>query len=371
MPLKKIKDILIYKDKRFYSTFPNVIKLKDNTLIVSFRQAPHRIETHGDLTHNDPASKAVYVTSKDNGKTWDKNVSVIYDHFFHGVQDPSMNYLEDGTILSMFFTWKYGEKSDFPNETRIMHAGYSDYVAMMIDTYSTRSYDNGKTWEKPILVDYYKKESKIAVRGNCVVLDDGSLILAIAWYNNDFTKRLNDIIRSEDQGKTWERLYTFRKIENLFMTEPNLFRTKSGKIVCMMRTHQEDENRNIYDDGNNDMAYMYYSESLDDGITWSDPKKTPYTSPSPFEAIQLNSGNVLMTYGYRYKPYGIKAILLDGEMSNIESAKEIQIRNCCTNHDLGYTRSVQLPNDDILVTYYMYDEVDNIRHIEGTILREV
>ncbi len=371
MGLKKIKDILVYKDARYYSTFPNIIKLKDGTLLVSFRQAPNRLETYGDITHGDPASKGVFVTSKDNGQTWDSDVSIIHDHFFFGVQDPCVNYLNDGTILSTFFMWKFGEANDYPNATRKMHAGYSGYTMFLQDAHTTRSYDGGKTWEKPLKIDFYGKETTNTVRGNVANLPDGSIVLAVAGYNDVMNLRRVSIIQSYDQGKTWKRLNTLPVVPNAFIGEPNLFLTKGGKLVCMLRTHLEDENRNVYDDGNNDMAYMHYSESLDNGKTWSEPKKTPYTSPSPFEAIQLKSGNVLMTYGNRYKPYGIKAILLDGEMNNIKSAKEMQIRDCGINHDLGYTRSVQLPNDDILVVYYMYDEFDNVRHIEGTILREI
>jgi len=370
MKLTKIKDMVIYKDDRYYSTFPNIIKRDDNTLMVSFRQAPHRLPTYGDITHGDPASKGVYILSKDNGLTWDKNVSIIYDHFFYGVQDPCLNYLKDGTILSTFFMWKFGEITDFPNNSRNMHSGYSEYTMFLKDAHSTRSYDGGKTWEKPIKIDYFGKESLNTVRGNVVQFDDDSILLAVASYSDDIFKRHINIIKSKDQGKTWEKLSQIPSLGTTFMGEPNLFKTKSGKLVCLIRSHIQDDKRNVYDDGNNDMAYMHYSTSLDNGKTWSTPTKTPYTSPSPFEAIQLKSGNVLMTYGHRYSPYGIKAILLDGEMNNIENAKEIQIRDCDTNHDLGYTRSVQLPNDDILVVYYMYDKKDNIRHIEGTIIRE-
>ena len=370
MGLKKIKDIVIYKDKRYYSTFPNIIKTQDGKLMVSFRQAPHRLDTYGDITHGDPASKGVFITSKDNGQTWDKDVKIVYDHFFYGVQEPCMNCLKDGTILATFFMWKFGEVIDYPNATYLMHAGYYEHAMFLKDSFTTRSHDNGKTWDKPIKIDYFGKESLNTVRGNAIELNDGSILLAVSGYHDDFDKRDNSIIKSKDNGKTWELVNRIPIQKNLYFVEPNLFKTKSGKIVCTLRTQALNDKRNIYDDGNMDMAHMHYVVSYDEGKTFSTPKKTPYSSPSPFEAIQLKSGNVLMTYGHRYSPYGIKAILLDEEMNNIESAKEMQIRDCCINHDLGYTKSVQLPNDDILVVYYMYDKEDNIRHIEGTILRE-
>jgi hypothetical protein len=138
----------------------------------------------------------------------------------------------------------------------------------------------------------------------------------------------------------------------------------------MLRTHLNIPDRNAYQDGNMDMTPMHVCYSYDNGKTWSALVKTKYTSPSPFHALQLKSGNVLMTYGHRYSPYGIKAVLLDGEFKNLHEAGEVLIRDDGVNHDLGYTSSVLMPNGDILVTYYIFHKEDTRRYIGGTILRE-
>lgn len=38
--LRKIKDVIIYKDSLFYSAFPSVVKRPDGELLVAFRRAP-------------------------------------------------------------------------------------------------------------------------------------------------------------------------------------------------------------------------------------------------------------------------------------------------------------------------------------------
>ncbi len=241
----------------------------------------------------------------------------------------------------------------------------------MMDAHTIRSIDNGNTWDDPICIEYPEKSGERAsVRGNSVELDDKSIIMGISTYYRDYDKRVIRLVKSPDYGKTWEKLNDILHPEGHFMGEPNLFRTKSGKLVCMMRTHLNVPDRNVYEDGNDDLSPMHVSYSYDDGKTWTSPEKTKYTSPSPFHALQLSSGNVLMTYGHRYSPYGIKAVLLDGEFENIHSAEEILIRDDGVNHDLGYTSSVQMPNGNILVTYYIFHKNDTRRYIAGTILRE-
>ena len=40
--VKKIKDVIIYKDTMFYSAFPSAVKLSNGEILVSFRRAPDR-----------------------------------------------------------------------------------------------------------------------------------------------------------------------------------------------------------------------------------------------------------------------------------------------------------------------------------------
>ncbi|HRX41418.1 MAG TPA: sialidase family protein [Clostridia bacterium] len=368
--LRKIKDIVVYKDEN-YNSFPNAIKLNDGTVMVGFRQAPDWQAMYNDVTHGDPSSIGVFVKSRDNGETWDSKPSLIQRHFYYGIQDPCLNYLSDGIVLATFFMWKFTEKSVPVTDSAKPHFVNDNYDMEMMDAHTIRSTDNGLTWDRPVCIEYDGKNGdRASARGNVIELDDGSVLFGLPMYSKNMSERIIRIIKSSDKGKTWERLADIRKPCACMMGEPNLFRTKSGKIVCFIRTHLDGNGRNVYDDGNADLSPMHVAYSYDNGESWTVPIATKFCSPSPFQAVQLKSGNVLLSYGHRYSPYGIRVILLDGELTNLDSAEEMQIRDDGVNHDLGYTSSVQMDNGDILVTYYIFHKDDTRRYIAGTILRE-
>jgi sialidase-1 len=87
----------------------------------------------------------------------------------------------------------------------------------------------------------------------------------------------------------------------------------------------------------------------------------------PLNAFRLTDNRVLLTYGYRHKPYGIRARILNAECTDFKTASEIIIRDDGGSRDLGYTWPVQLDNNRVLVTYYFNLE-NGTRHIAGTIL---
>lgn len=104
--LRKLHDLVIYEDPRFYAAFPSMVKRADGELLVAFRRAPERrVLGEGRVTHTDPNSYLVLVRSKDNGRTWSKEPKLIYAHPFGGSQDPCMVQLRDGTILCTSYGW--------------------------------------------------------------------------------------------------------------------------------------------------------------------------------------------------------------------------------------------------------------------------
>lgn len=63
--VKKIKDVIIYKDTMFYSAFPSAVKLSNGEILVSFRRAPDRkVFKEKKNNHLDPNSYLVVVRSK-------------------------------------------------------------------------------------------------------------------------------------------------------------------------------------------------------------------------------------------------------------------------------------------------------------------
>ena len=87
----------------------------------------------------------------------------------------------------------------------------------------------------------------------------------------------------------------------------------------------------------------------------------------PYDATRLRDGRVFLIYGYRHKPYGIRARVLDPGCGDIDSAQEIVIREDGLSGDIGYPSATVLADGSVLATYYIYG-VDGVRHIAGSVL---
>src|SRR5262249_7927156 len=87
----------------------------------------------------------------------------------------------------------------------------------------------------------------------------------------------------------------------------------------------------------------------------------------PHHALGLADKRVLLVYGYRHTPFGIRARLLDPECRNINSAPEFIVRHDGGNGDLGYPWATSLSKQRVLVVYY-FNQGNGTRHIAGSVL---
>jgi len=166
------------------------------------------------------------------------------------------------------------------------------------------------------------------------------------------------ILRTTDAGESWEKLADIEHPNGC--VEPCLYLSPSGKLVVFIRSDRFDINDRT-------SAPLMTAESKDGGRTWSYPVERPFYSPSPFEAMRLQSGKVLVTYGHRFPPFGIRAFLLDGECENWEGVEENILRTDCEDEDIGYTSAVQLSDGKIMIFhYYMESETGGYRYIAAT-----
>ena len=76
---------------------------------------------------------------------------------------------------------------------------------------------------------------------------------------------------------------------------------------------------------------------------------------------------MFLVYGYRHKPYGIRARILNAECTDYSTAEEIIIRADGGSTDIGYPWTVMLDDNRVLVIYY-YNIENGTRHIAGSVL---
>jgi hypothetical protein len=81
----------------------------------------------------------------------------------------------------------------------------------------------------------------------------------------------------------------------------------------------------------------------------------------------LPDKRVLLVYGYRHAPFGVRARILDPECTDPASAPEIILRDDGGNGDLGYPWAALVSKHRALVVYY-FNKDDGTRYIAGTTL---
>ncbi|MEO2048833.1 MAG: hypothetical protein ABGX16_19930 [Pirellulales bacterium] len=67
--------------------------------------------------------------------------------------------------------------------------------------------------------------------------------------------------------------------------------------------------------------------------------------------LQLSDGRVLLVYGYRHQPYGIRARVLNAECTDVATASEMVLRDDGGSSDLGYPWATRTADGHVLVVY--------------------
>ncbi len=364
----------IYRDEQ-YVAFPCMAKMPDGKIACAFRHAKERQKEYGRVTHVDPTAKIGYIISNDGGKTFEKEFQTILDSE-RSEQDPCINVLSDGRIIASYFEWELvpiGQGADrwgkevFERYGRTLH---NTYDCFHIGIAYSISDDNGNTWKHYPTLRLEGLPVCSGVRGCIIELENGDLIMPFYGCLNPNESNRVGLLQSKDRGESWSHLSVMAfdpEHEKQFL-EPNIFRTKSGKIIGLFRTQSDFFKPNVKFDET--YLNLHISVSDDDGKTFGEVQEIEncWTS-SPVHALQLQSGNVLLTYGYRRKPYGIRGRICNGELTNISEAEEFILRDDGPNLDLGYPHAIQLDDGEILVSYYISDP-DGIRTIAVTRIRE-
>ncbi len=367
----------IYRDEE-YVAFPNLARLADGTVICAFRHAKERQKEYGKFTHIDPTAKDVYIVSNDGGESFGRTLNLIVDDEMSD-QDPCVNVLSDGRIIVTYFRWALapiGAGAERWGEQRFRDFGrYAEnkqFDCFPDGASYSISDDNGKTWRHMSQLIVEGAPSGIAVRGNIVELPNGDLLMP--YYGSLKLGQLSScgLLRSEDRGESWTpySIMAFDPECKKNFVEANIYRTDSGRIVGLYRT-QSDYQAAKRAGIPFDQTYLnlHISVSEDDGKTFGPLQEIENCwSSNPFHALRLSNGKVLLTYGYRREPFGIRARLCNAELTDISEAEELILRDDAPVGDLGYPHAIQMDNGDVLVAYYIAAQ-DRIRTIDVTRLK--
>jgi hypothetical protein len=357
--LSKLGDSIIYSDDKFYSCFPSVVRRKDGELIVAFRRAPNR-RLLGDTgyTHTDSNSYLVLVRSRDGGASWTTEPELIYAHPYGGSQDPCMVQLSDGSIVCASYLWTWTNRDSKTKAT--YHGGQFAYQG----GYVLRSLDGAKTWKGPFypppvpgrgLTTTFGSPLPAYNRGAMCQGKDGLLYWIVAYGKQGQSGHTDvHLMISSDRAETWRYSCVAATDVKAQFNETSLYETPKGDLVAFIRTAGLDD-------------HAVVARSRDRGKSFESWKDAGWQG-HPHHAIRLEDNRVLLVYGYRHPPFGIRARVLDPECTDFAAAPEFVIRDDGGGKDLGYPWAVALPGRKVLVTYY-FNREDGVRHIAGSLLR--
>ncbi|MBX3178557.1 MAG: exo-alpha-sialidase [Candidatus Hydrogenedentes bacterium] len=359
--LVKEKDIIIYSDDRFHSAFPSVVRRPDGELIVAFRRAPNRaLFGEKSTNHVDPNSYLVQVRSTDNAETWTADPALILAHPFGGSQDPCLIQLADNSILCASYGWALPRDDSWKAWGNVPNAaGF-----LFMGGYLVRSTDGGHAWSDliipPVLPD---NDTRIAFnqpetaynRGGMYQGKSGRVFWAVARhvFEEAGPRTENHLLTSDDGGLTWDYRAPIAQDPEVVFNEASIYETPKGDLVTFIRTAKF-----------NDHTVVARSTDGGQSFTWEDAGFQGH----PHYPLRLPDGRVLLVYGYRHKPMGIRARILNPECTDYKESAEIVLREDGGGSDLGYPWATLMADGRVLVCYYF--NVDNgTKHIAGTILR--
>lgn len=355
----KIKDVMIYEDPSFYSSFPSIVKRPDGELLLAFRRAPNRkIFGESNTSHVDPNSYLAGLRSKD-GEKWTKVPELIYAHPFGGSQDPCLLQLRDGTLLCASYGWAFVRPDGMEN---LKKPYFLAGGAVFLGGYLLRSKDGGANWDEPLYPPHIQPEINMNPMGDPVPAynrgalfegKSGRIFWAVAATHAPGKTSVH-LISSDDKGLTWKYKSPVAVDEKVNFNETSVYETPKGDLVAFLRTA-----------GFGDQACI--ARSKDGGKTFSKWESMGFQG-HPLNALRLPDNRVLITYGYRHKPYGIRARILNAECTDFATAPEMVLREDGGSGDIGYTWPVQLDKNRVLVVYY-FNKENGTRHIAGTILK--
>jgi len=358
--VRKVKDVVIYEDAQFYSAFPSVIKRPDGELLLAFRRAPDRriFREIKYLTHVDPNSYLVMIRSHD-GEIWTKEPELIYAHPFGGSQDPGLLQLHDGTLLCTGYGWAFIKPEGVENLKKPLLFAEG---ATFLGGYLVRSTDGGKSWQGPVYPPHISPEIHHTPFGDALPAynrgalyegTSGRIFWAVAATDDEVTRKTSvHLITSDDKGVTWTYQCPIAFDEKVHFNETSVYETPQGDIVAFLRTANFGDQACI-------------ARSTDGGKTFN--RESMGFKGHPLNALRLPDSRVLLTYGYRHPPFGIRARILNAECTDFATSEEFVLRDDGSNGDIGYSWPVLLDDNRVLVVYY-FNKNDGLRHIAGTII---
>jgi hypothetical protein len=241
---------------------PNVTVLPDGSLVAAWFSGAHEGDIH---------QLILQAKSRDGGKSW-STATPLVDIPRKSDFDPA--FLVKGSRTWMIFAAGRWNRYPWVGERAAEKAqvGLDSYRLHIV-----QSDDSGRNWSEPVVA--------IGQRGfsckNGIVLKDGRLIVPV-YDDSGGGKWATSMLRSADDGKTWQWVGQVLAAEGKAGGEPAVVELDSGAILTAMRSRD---------------GHIWFAQSQDAGDTWSVPYAGEFDAATSSQALfRTKAGQVLLAY---------------------------------------------------------------------------
>ena len=296
----------------------------------------------GRESHVCPFGQVELMRSDDDGKTWTFPrvlLDLAIDDRDVGILETAKDTLLATTFSSLAYEYRFNNgninKWDVARQARWRGAHNRISTAerkAQLGTWMLRSTDGGVTWSTPY-------DSIVNSPHGPIQLADGRQLYAgkDLWKSGQWI----GVCESTDDGRSWKKL---AQIPTRAGDDPSEYHelhaveATNGTIVVQIRNNNP-ANR----------SETLQTESPDGGKTWSVPHSIGVWG-LPSHLLRMRDGRLLMSYGYRRKPFGNQARISTDHGKTW--SEPITVSGDGANGDLGYPSTVELQDGTLLTAWY-------------------
>jgi hypothetical protein len=310
-------------------------------ILVGFLRAYYKENKfHHSIDRTKPM-KFVLARSLDGGESW-------------SLEDPD-NFAGDGT--------------DYVTLRKKIDFSHPDFALQVSEAGFFTSIDRGKTWKGPFLFTDFGL-GKLTSRTDYLINSKNDVHIFLSVKDNSVKATLQDrafCARTTDGGKSFEFLSWMAQMDSIRSVMPATVRLSDTHLISALRRRYDPPLELKKTLPKN---YITVHESHDNGKSWTFLHKIAETdrgirNGNPPSMVILDDGRICVMYGYRNRPYSIRARISSDK--GITWSKQVLLRDDARKFDIGYTRSIVRTDGKIVTVYYYTTDEKKEMHIAATI----